>query len=512
MSENKNSVTTPKAKAEKKSKIKGGFMTFMKSRKAHHGAASIGIIAVVIAIVIVINVVCGLLVDRFPDIKLDLTANNSFALQDDTVDYMAHLDKEVEVFLLMSEDDFSASGTYFVQAQNLLEKMEGNSNGKLKVEYVDLVDNPTFTSKYPDIDWSTTTSNYVALVVCGEQYKALTLEECFTYDEEYYSYYQQYYFTGTTIEQAVVTSVLNVTTEDKVVVDIIKGNNESDYTALKTLLSNNAYQVNEVSLVTQEIDEEAEFIILFAPSVDLDEGAVDKIAQWLDNNGKYGRTLVYVPCADKVDTPNIDQLLDDWGMAINGGYVFETSTDYLVTGSTPYAFVTNYSDYYMNGLKNPSIPVFTTDSHDIIIEDTEMAHALLTTSSDAGVYPYDADEDWNYEDAIVGEPLNIAAEGVVTNNDKKSSRVIVFGSYMMFNEQILGFNSYNNSAYFMNVMNTIADKDDTGITIESKTLESTELGVTDVTTKTIMMTVFVIIIPVVILIAGLVVWLRRRNK
>ncbi len=512
MNENRYSATTPIAEAEKKSKKNGGIKSFLKSRKAHHGAASVGIIAVVIAIVIVINIVCSLLVDRFPNIKLDLTANNSFALQDDTVDYMAHLNDDVKLYILMTEDDFLSNGTYFVQAKNLLEKMEGNSKGKLKVEYIDLVENPNFTSKYPDIDWTTTTNNYLALVTCGDRYKALTLDECFTYDQEYYSYYQKYYFTGTSIEQAVVTAILNVTTEDKVVVDMIKGNGESDYTGMKNLLNNNAYQVNEVSLVTQDIDEEAQFVVIFAPSVDLDESAVDKISEWLDNDGKYGRTLIYIPCADKVDTPNLDKLLDDWGMTVNDGYVFETNTDYLVSGSTPYAFVTNYTEYYTDGLKNPGIPVFTTDSHDIIINDTEMAHPLLTTSSDSGVYPYDADEKWDYKDAIAGEPLNIAAEGVVTNNDKSSSRVIVFGSYMMFNERILSFNSYNNSAYFMNIMNTIADKDDVGITIETKSLESTELGVTDVTTKNIMMVVFVIIIPVTILVIGLVVWLRRRNK
>ena len=141
-----------------------------------------------------------------------------------------------------------------------------------------------------------------------------------------------------------------------------------------------------------------------------------------------------------------------------------------------------------------------------------MAHSLLTTSDKAGVQPYDVDEEWNYQDAIKGEPLNIAAEGVKTNNDEKSSRVLVFGSYAMFSEVMMSYNSFNNSAYFMNVVNTIADKDDTGITIESKSLESAELGVTDVTTQSVMIAIFVFILPAAILAAGLIVWLRRRNR
>lgn len=517
MSEENKKLTqaeTPDTKTEKKNKKKsGGFKAFLKSKKARHGSLAVVIVAVVIAIVIVLNIVCGLLVDRFPDLKIDFTANQSFALQDDTIDYVSHLKKDVTLYVLMPEDEIENQGTYFIQAKNLLDKIKSNSNGKITIEYVDLTENPSFSSNYPNIDWNSEDSyKYFMLVECGNQYKALTVEDCFEYDEEAYSYYGQYQFTGTTIEQAVVTALLNVTTDDKVVVDMIKGNNEQDYSAIKTLLETNAYEVNEVSLLTQEIDDKAEFIILFAPSVDLDESTAEKISQWLDNDGNYGRTLIYVPSANKVDTPNIDALLDEWGMQVNGGYVFETNSDYLISGSTPYAFITDYTDYYKENLKNPNIPVVVSESHDITIKDSEMAHALLTTSDKAGVQPYDVDENWNYNDAITGEPLNIAAEGVKTNNDEKSSRVMVFGSYMMFDKTVMSFNSYNNSAYFMNVVNTIADKDDSGITIETKSLESTELGVTDVTTQNIMIAIFVFILPAAILTAGLVMWLRRRNK
>lgn len=513
MSENKNTKEnmTPQTKSGKKAKKKGGFKEFVKSRKARHGTVAIAIVAVVVAIVIVLNVICGLLVDRFPNLNFDLTANQSFALQDDTIDYVSHLDKDVTVNILMSQNDFENNGTYFVQAKNLLDKMESNSNGKLTVKYVDLVTNPTFTSTYPDIDWNDTANNYIALVVCGDQYKALALDECFVYDATYVEYYG-YQFTGTTIEQAVVTAILNVTTEDKVVVNMITGNNEQDYSGVTTLLTKNAYQVNEVSLTTGDIEEDAEFVIIYAPAVDLDESSVDKISEWLDNDGKYGRTLIYIPSANKVETPNIDALLDKWGMAVNGGYVFETSGDYLISSSNPYMFITDYTDYYTDKLKNAKIPVVVSDTHDIIINDTEMAHALLTTSDSAGVQPYEPEDDWDYQDAITGEPLNIAAEGVVTNNDEESSRVVVFGNYLMFDSQIMSYNSFNNSGYFMNMMNTIADKEDSGITIETKSLDSAELGVTDVTTQSVIFVIFVVVLPLAILVTGLVMWLRRRNK
>lgn len=501
-----------KNKKSKPQKEKGKFKKFMKSRKAKHGTVAMAITALVIVMVIVLNIIIGLLVNRFPDLELDLTSNNSFALQDDTIDYVSHLNNDVTVYILMEKDKFEGQGTYFVQAQKMLNKMASKSDGKIKIKYVDLTSNPSFTSNYPNVDWQSSSANNIVLVESGKQYKVLTLTDCFEYDEQTYNYYGTYSFTGTKIEQAVVTAILNVTTDDKVVVDMIKGNNEQDYSSLKSLLENNAYQVNEVSLATGDFDKDAKVAIMYAPSVDLDEKIVEKLSTWLSNDGKYGRSLIYVPTADMGEMPNLDDFLKEWGMSIDRGYVFETDETALVNASSPYAFTVSYGDYYKDNLKNSKIPVVVSESHAVNITDENTAHALLKTTDKAGVLPIDADKSWDYKDAITGNGENVAAEGVMTNEDKKSSRVVVFGSYIMFSDTIMQYNSFNNSAYFMNVINTIADKEDVGITIESKSIDNTELGITDVATQNTMLVVFVIVIPIAILVAGFVFWLRRRNR
>lgn len=501
-----------KNKKSKPQKEKGKFKKFMKSRKAKHGTVAMAITALVIVMVIVLNIIIGLLVNRFPDLELDLTSNNSFALQDDTIDYVSHLNNDVTVYILMEKDKFEGQGTYFVQAQKMLNKMASKSDGKIKIKYVDLTSNPSFTSNYPNVDWQSSSANNIVLVESGKQYKVLTLTDCFEYDEQTYNYYGTYSFTGTKIEQAVVTAILNVTTDDKVVVDMIKGNNEQDYSSLKSLLENNAYQVNEVSLATGDFDKDAKVAIMYAPSVDLDEKIVEKLSTWLSNDGKYGRSLIYVPTADMGEMPNLDDFLKEWGMSIDRGYVFETDETALVNANSPYAFTVSYGDYYKDNLKNSKIPVVVSESHAVNITDENTAHALLKTTNKAGVLPIDADKSWDYKDAITGNGENVAAEGVMTNEDKKSSRVVVFGSYVMFSDTIMQYNSFNNSAYFMNVINTIADKEDVGITIESKSIDNTELGITDVATQNTMLVVFVIVIPIAILVAGFVFWLRRRNR
>lgn len=490
-------------------KNKRGLKGFLKSRKARYGAVATGIVIGTVAIVIVLNIIVGLLVERFPNLKLDLTSNSAFALSDDTVDYLSHMTKDVDLYILSTEEKFVSNGEYFVQAKNLLEKAEGVSNGKLKVSYIDTTSNPSFTSKYKNVDW--TTNKNVAIVECGGQYKALTVEDCFEYDEQYYASYGYYSFTGTKIEQAVVTAVLNVTTENKIIVDVLTGNQEADYSAITSLLTDNAYQVNEINLITADIESDAQFLILYAPTVDLDDTAIEKISKWLDNDGKYGRNMIYIPSSMNTDTPNLNAFLEDWKLTLSDGYVFETSQDHLLNGVSEFAFITDYTEYYQENLKNPDIPVVTLQSRGITITDDSAAHSLLNTTDKAGVMPYEPAEGWDYKDAVAGKTISVAAESVKSANDAES-KLIVFGSDKMFSKEFISVNSFNNSAFLINVFNTIGEKGSDSVTIESKSLNNTELGITDQGTAAVMMVVFVVAIPLIILVIGLVVWLRRRNR
>lgn len=501
-----NNKKTANAPAQSKGKAKK-----VRAGKTHRSIVALAIVAVFTAAVIIVNIITGMIVGRFPNLNIDFTANNSFALQPDTVDYVSHLEKEATLYVLMPEDEVENQGTYFVQADRLLDKIEAESNGKIKVEYIDFTKNPAFTQQYKDIDWGESASTYFMLVVCGDNHKILEVNDCFEYDEDIYASQGMYSFTGTTIEQAVVTALLNVTSDEKTVVNLITGNNSQDSSGLVKLLSDNAYEVNEINLVNAEIEEDAEVLMLYAPSVDLDEKAAEKISKWLENNGNYGRTLIYIPPVQSIDAPNTSDILSSWGMEI-GGMAYETDGYYLIQSDNPFSFLTSYTDYFTDGLKNKDIPVVTIESRSIVIKDSEMAHPILNGSENSGTLPDERPDDFTFGDGISDTPVCVAAEGLKTNDNNESSRVIVYGSYAMFNSEIMSYNSFNNSAFFMNVINTVTGNDDAGIVIESKSLDSKELGVTDANTKNSMFVIFVVIIPVAVLIIGLVTWIRRRNR
>lgn len=505
-----NSAVSPKNDTKKKKNIKGGIINFFKSRKAKRGGLAVLLSVVFIAIIVGLNFVSALLVDRFPALSLDLTSSSVYELQSDTIDYIKEIKDPITIYVLASESDFESQGDYYVQVNKLLNKFP-HYNSNITVKYVDLTAQPTFTTKYSNYDWGE--SSYVLLVECGDQYRALSATDIFDYNQETYSYYGQYVAEGQHVEQAVVTAILNVTSTDKIKVSLLGGQDESDPSGIKTLLENNAFEIEEISLLNTDISEDSQFLIIYAPTVDLDDDALEKITTWLENGGQYGHNLVYFPNDQiKDDLPNIDKLLADWGIKTGDGLIFETDTTHMTNTNNPYLItIMDYADEtYTEGLKTTEIPVVMPYTVPIEITDSNKAKALLTSSDKAVIMPFDADENWDPAGAETGT-RNGAVLSTALSGDT-SSNLIVFGSYEAASQSALTSNSFNNAAYIVNLFNKLADREDVGITIEGKSLDNTALGMTDTATVTLISILVRFVLPLAILIAGLIVWLRRRNK
>ncbi|MGN0558476.1 MAG: Gldg family protein [Acutalibacteraceae bacterium] len=508
---------TEKQKKEK-SRKKLSLKRFFTSRAAKRGWLSILMTVLFIAVVVVLNIVTNLLVDRFPALSADLTSNKVFEMQQETIDYIKGIDTDVTITVLAEENTLANSGNpYYLQAYKLFKQFAQYSD-KIELKYVDPASSPTYLDNYSGMD-KTASSNLV-IIESGKsgtkkeqtQYKVLQASDLFKVETD--SNTSSQYMSGSNVEQAVTTSILNVTSKDKVKVSLITGvgENEDYYSTLVKLLENNAYEVTKTSIVTQEIDSEAKIAVLFAPTVDLTKESVKKIENFLSNNGNYGKSLLYIPSSDQVETPNVDSLLENWGMKLSDGLVYET--DYTrVLQSGYFYFITDYSENYVNGLKNPTVPVVTAFPRAITITDTDKAAPLLTTSEQAGIMPFGTGEDFKPEDGLKNEVLNVAAVAK-TSSETTSSHLVVFGSDFMVSDSVFASTSFNNSAYTINLFNTLAERDDLGITIEGKTVENKELGLTSINDPfVVIISIFLrFILPLGILIAGLCVWLVRRNK
>lgn len=488
---------------KKKKKEDGKLKAFFKSRKLRKGGLSVAFTAVFIVLIIVINMVAGLVTNKVPALTFDLSASQTYELTQDTIDFLATVDKDVTITVLASESDYTSSSEYFLKANTLLKQYKNFSN-KIKIEYVDLTANPTYINDYPDDTLSA--GNYI--VKCGEKYRILTTDDLF---ETSVNDYYETEVTGLNVEPAVTTAILNVTSENQTKVQFIEGFGDYSASALKTLLEQNNYEVGTVSTLTEDIDTDTEALILFTPSADLDETSAKKIKEFLNNNGNYGKDLIYVAAPEKFETPNLDALLEEWGMAMGDGLAAETDSSKLLNTSSYLISVLDYNNAeYTDGLKNTSLPLVGGYIVPVEITNENTATSLLTTSSSAKLYPFDADESFSLEDAEA-QQFNAAAIGTKTSGEETTSNIVAIGSYLMFEENAIKMSSYNNGAYLVNMCNKLTENTDEGITIDGKDLTQPSLGITTDQIN-IWTAVCMAGIPVVIVIVAIVIWVRRRNR
>ena len=500
-------------KAEKKAAKKS--RRELKARAFRRGWFSVALVAFFLAAVILLNLIASTLVDKIPALVIDTSGSDNFELTEDTLDYLPTLKDDIEIIVLSDEKDFKDGGEYFVQANTLFHEYENNSD-KITLKYVDLTSNPTFVSSYPDESLSACN----IIVKSDKGYKYITQQDYLDVQMDYNSY--QYYIAGSKVEEAVTSAILNVTLEDKPKVTFISDINDYDYSAFKTLLDNNGFETEEVSPAVNSIPEDTEILVLYTPSSDLDSKFVDTISDFLNNDGNYGKELLYVPSEKFPEQPNIDSLLEEWGMSVEKGYAYENDTNYMgMVSYNVYLYITQYSNTaYTANMKNSALPFCVIEGYAVPVNilDEENASSLFTLSDQSQVvYRVESSDEPEYKDspnlalgAVSTKGEDSSSDDSDGDSNSKSSHIAVIGSSVALSDTLLSSNSYGNSSYIISLINTLIDRENVGVTIESKSLDSEELGITTAQIR-VLSVIFIIIIPLAVLITGIVIFIKRRN-
>ena len=499
-------------RSSKKPSSKKGFKQFITARNTRRGATSVGITVLLIAAIVLVNAVLAILSDRSA-MYIDVTANRNFKLQSMTIDYIKTLDKDFDIYVLAAEEDLennsSANYAYYVQANRLLHEFDYNSD-KIHLHYVDLVKDPTFLTAYPNVNRS---QSHMMLVSCGENYTTLDPTDVFGYDTETYQDEGYMVVQSQHVEQSVTSAILKVSDAERVTVSVLTGLDEEDCSAFAARLSMNAYDVETVNLYTGQISEKSQFLIIYKPLADIDKDLYDTISKWLDNDGKFGHHVIYFPNDDvSVELfPNLNTLLADYGMEVDYAYIFEKDTDHLVPGNNLNNSLFDYADAdFTADLANQEKKIImggVRGTMPIKILDPKIASSMLVSSEDVERFDIKSQTLGEYDGAMCG-----AAIGRKGGASGVNSSVVAVGSYYAISNLYLTANTYNNSAYFINMFNVLSEKQDTGILIEGKDPTSTELGVSSKGDLTFLSALVRFILPGLVLIAGLVVWIRRRHQ
>ena len=263
-----------------------------------------------------------------------------------------------------------------------------------------------------------------------------------------------------------------------------------------------------LDLLTSTIPDDCDLLIINDPTSDFaSDGLVDEISQlqtYLENGG---RVLLTTNGYD--ETPNLDAVMAQFGLAREAGLVVEGDSSHALYGY-PYSLFPDYGttdeSTALDGV-NRSTHVMLSVAQGITITETDgvTAESLLNTSEDAYSKPnFDTSSTTDKENGDTDGPFSLA---VWARKDDTGAEVIWIGCPNMDNEQL--YQSVpGNLTFLQGCAASMVGQD---ILIDTKALEASPITI-PASTATTLGLVFVFVLPAAVLIAGAVVVLLRRRK
>ena len=300
-----------------------------------------------LAVVIAFNIAINLAAQRF-NMKIDLTAENVFTLDKETLDFLDEMKGEAEIIILGNEYDYreaasSLSDTYYrsgaiapeVYVVKTLDNYTRNSD-KITIHYVDPRYNPNFFKERGiTLDDGTDTAKNIFCVV----YSPETRRYRFVKD----TIFQDLQYVG--FERRVTAGLLYVTVENIQTIAIVKGHGEANLPYFQEIMKDNGFDVKYITI--QEFDEIPDFVSILVINDPLRDYSVDdinKIDAWLSNNELLGRHLMVFTDVDMVYNKYLEEYLEEWGIVLGEESIFDTQNSYTFTNAVYPILKVKYSD------------------------------------------------------------------------------------------------------------------------------------------------------------------------
>jgi hypothetical protein len=493
-------------------------------------------VVLVVAIVVVINVITGILMNRYP-LKLDLTSDKRFELCDETIDALKSLDEDIEIGVTYPKDTL-LQYSYYQMIPEILERYSiyaKEGNGSVSIRYFDVNEDPDIVAKYNQY-YSGTISTGAMVVYCEEEERAEVLSiSGMISSSSSSSYYStssdaSYSFTG---ENSITSAILNVTDANPVRAGFLINMGDDAYvfgdsgsvayavSSYESLLSKNGYECTELDIQSDKITpDDYDLIVIPAPFYDFNEDIIDDLEEFLYNDGNYGKNIVYIahPTQTSDSLPNITEFLAKHSLKVEDSIIKDYTT---AVGASLYA--SSYESYpsalvsvadsdSVGTLTSESLPIAVPDSRSVTILDKNTGYVtteILKTADTAALLSLEdqtlADETASYVVAAKSTDQH------QDNYDINESSVMVIGSIFMFDPMLIQYNTtYNNSNVTLNMTNVVCDKD-SGVIIPDKTLDDNVIALTS-TQQRVIRNIVIFGIPLIIVVIGAVVFIRRRNR
>ena len=468
-------------------------------RRWRYGALSLAVTALGAALVVAANGVAGLLTERF-GWTADLTAEGRYGLSQATEDCLAGLESDVDIYVMQAGEDLAAGSYYVVQAYVALLAYQRGSD-HIRLEFVDLTGNPTFTARYPELELG----SWDILVESGERREVLNFSQLYDYGAGGAS------ITASRVEEKLTNAILSVVSGERTAAALLTGCGDASPDDLLNLMEANRFDVRACSLVTGEIDPEAELAVLFAPQTDPEPESLEKLDAWLENGGRQGRSLFVFMDPNFPELPNLQAFLADWGIGLGEGYAFESRSSLYY--ERPFYPIAQYGDMdYAGGMTASDLTVMALCRPVEVLFDSRDNYettVLLRFTESAGSLPLGAAE-VSAEDVTGDVAAMVLSAHSWYGAEVTRSHVVVSGSALAFSSGLTASGTFANGRYILGLFQKLSAQG-TGVSIPPKSLTAPVHSMTGAQASGFVWA-FLAVLPAAVLAVGTVVWLRRRRK
>ena len=463
-----------------------------------NGSYSMAMAAIFIVIVVVINMIVGAIPSKYS--QLDVSSSKLYTIGDETKKVLKALDKDVTIYQIAqsgSEDD---------TISNLLKRYKDESK-HIKVEVKDPVVNPKFASEYTTDDLAANS----LIVVCGDRNKVISYNDMYSTSVDYNTWQQT--TTGFDGEGQITSAIGYVTSEDLPIMYTLSGHGEKDLdSSFKEDIQKANIDIKELNLLTEgKVPDDADCLMIVSPTSDISEEEKTEILDYLEAGGK---AMIFSDYTQD-DLPNFDAVLASYGVKRAEGIVFEGDSQhygmqmpyYLVptVNSTDASSETASAGSYV--LAPYAQGIQKTDD----VRDTVTIDSILTTSDQAYSKTNMQSSQIEKEDDDVNGPFDLGVAITEKLDDDKETQIVYYSTANLMESQVNQIVSGGNEKLLLESLSWMTSTDESSsVSISSKSLQSTSLTVTDYDAA-FWKFCTIGLLPGVFLVAGFLIWLKRRK-
>lgn len=441
----------------------------------------------IIGIIVIVNIVL-----KRHDFKYDMTSNKIFSLSDQTKKVLKGLKKQVNIVVFARSGDLAVR-----EIKDLLEEYK-NLSSQISLEVLDPDAQPAVAKHYNIKEYNT------IIFESGLNKKYVTGREIFSsnYMTGEMQFNGEYHFTNAILSVAQGKQSVVYFTEGHLESDIYDGG-ERGFSEIRGAIQSENYIEKKLSILKEgKIPDDCSVLVILNPQKKFLPDEADTINKYLNNNGKL---LVLL---DVLVNSGLEKFLSEWGIQADNDIVVDVKSCFnLLFMSKPTMPIPFYKLHditkdllkgnvmlVMNGVR--SLSKIETNGINISL--------LLESGKDSwGETNFDLKKKPALDKKDKKGPLSLA---LAVNKGGSDTKIVVIGDSDFASNNMIG--NPGNKDFFLNSVNWLAGEQEK-ISIRPKAADIRRISKPQM--APMVFWISVIATPVIILIIGAIVWIKRMR-